>query len=127
MRNRNGRVRQIVDVVQVRFLKLSRMYLSGRTCRVIRRVEERGVVVVDDLDGDLRRDANRVSPGVAVYPLGRQVDHGMRTAVSAVWDISSCGPRRLRVTQRRLHELTKPVSLARRRGLNRRRRREVGG
>ena len=69
MRNRNGRVRQIVDVVQVRLLKLSRVYLSGRARRVIRRVEERGVVVVDDLDGDLRRDANLVNPGVAVYPL----------------------------------------------------------
>jgi hypothetical protein len=51
---------------------------------VIRRVEERGVVVVDDLDGDLRRDANGVNPGVAVHLRGRQVDHGMRTAVSAV-------------------------------------------
>ena len=74
------------------------MYLSGLTRRVIHRVEERGVVVVDDLDGDLRRDANRVSPGVAVYPLGRQVDHGMRTAVSAVAVASTRGPRRLRGT-----------------------------
>jgi hypothetical protein len=94
---------------------------------VIHRVEERGVVVVDDLDGDLRRDANRVSRGVAVHPLGRQVDHGMRTAVSAVAVARSCGSRRLRFTQRRLYELTEPVRLARRRGLNRRQRREVGG
>jgi hypothetical protein len=64
---------------------------------VIRRVEERGVVVVDDLDGDLRRDANGVNP-IRVHLRGRQVDHGMRTAVSAVKDVSSCGSRRLWVT-----------------------------